>query len=168
MGVGVAASTLGSLEALLSFLDSSKIPVSYVSVGPVSKDDITKALKSVLADDPAKRRKEYACMLAFDVKILPDAQKYAEDNGVKIFTANIIYHLFDYFVKFVKECEEERRVEEGKNAIFPCIIQVHYTFRLLKLFSQSKLTPFISFFFPLQPIQFFNKADPIIMGVDVV
>lgn len=124
MGVGVAASTLGSLEALLSFLDASKIPVSYVSVGPVSKDDITKALKSVLADDPAKRRKEYACMLAFDVKILPDAQKYAEDNGVKIFTANIIYHLFDFFVKFVKECEDERKVEEGKNAIFPCILQV--------------------------------------------
>lgn len=106
-------------------MDTSKIPVSYVSVGPVSKDDITKALKSVLADDPTKRKKEYACMLVFDVKVLPDAQKYAEDNGVKIFTANIIYHLFDHFVKFVKECEEERKREEGKLAIFPCLIKVN-------------------------------------------
>ena len=37
MGVGVAASTLGSLEALLDYLAYSKVPVSYVSVGPVSK-----------------------------------------------------------------------------------------------------------------------------------
>jgi len=51
-GIGVCASTLGSLEALLAFLKQQKIPVSYWSVGPVSKDDILKALKSVLADDP--------------------------------------------------------------------------------------------------------------------
>jgi translation initiation factor 5B len=160
MGVGVAASTLGSLEALLSFLDSSKIPVSYVSVGPVSKDDITKALKSVLADDPAKRRKEYACMLAFDVKILPDAQKYAEDNGVKIFTANIIYHLFDYFVKFVKECEEERRVEEGKNAIFPCIIQVHYTFSPLPTIFAIIINSIHFFFFSSTANSILQQSRP--------
>jgi len=79
-------------------------------------------------------------MLVFDVKILPDAQKYAEDNSVKIFTANIIYHLFDHYMKFLKECEDERKADEGKAAIFPCLIK---------------------------PLQFFNKADPIIMGVDV-
>lgn len=48
--------------------------------------------------------------------------------------------MFDHFVKYVKECEETRRREEGKNAIFPCLIK---------------------------PLQFFNKADPIIMGVDI-
>jgi len=64
---------LGSLEALIAFLSSSKIPVSYVSVGPVSKEDITKAMKSVLADDPSMRKKEFSTMLVFDTKVLPDA-----------------------------------------------------------------------------------------------
>jgi translation initiation factor 5B len=71
--VGVAASTLGSLEALLTFLKAENIPVSYVTVGPVSKDDVTKATKSLIADEPAMRKKEFACMLVFDVKVLPDA-----------------------------------------------------------------------------------------------
>ncbi len=57
-------------------------------------------MKSLLVDDEANRRKEYAVMLVFDVKVRPEAQKYADENGVKVFTANIIYHLcksyFDY------------------------------------------------------------------------
>ena len=36
-------------------------------------------------------------MLCFDVKIDKEAQAYADEVGVKIFTANIIYHLFDAF-----------------------------------------------------------------------
>ena len=57
-GVCVAASTLGSLEALLEFLKKSKIPVSHVGIGPVSKEDVTKSLKSILADDEKKKKKE--------------------------------------------------------------------------------------------------------------
>lgn len=51
-GVCVAASTLGSLEALLVFLHKSDIPVSYVRVGPVSKEDVMKAMKTLLVEDP--------------------------------------------------------------------------------------------------------------------
>lgn len=57
-GVCVAASTLGSLEALLQFLKTSKIPVSHVGIGPVSKEDVTKSLKAILADDDKKKKKE--------------------------------------------------------------------------------------------------------------
>ena len=49
-GVCVQASTLGSLEALLEFLKTSKVPVVSISIGPVHKKDVMKAMK-VLADD---------------------------------------------------------------------------------------------------------------------
>jgi len=46
--------------------------VAYISIGPVSREDIMKALKSILAENPDKRKKEFACVLAFDVKILQE------------------------------------------------------------------------------------------------
>lgn len=65
-GVCVQASTLGSLEALLEFLKSPavKIPVSGISIGPVHKKDVMRA--SVMLE---RKRKEFATILAFDVKV---------------------------------------------------------------------------------------------------
>ena len=45
----MAASTLGSLEALMEYLRTQKIPVSHISVGPVSREDVIKAMKSMLS-----------------------------------------------------------------------------------------------------------------------
>ena len=91
-GVCVQASTIGSLEALLEFLYVSKIPVSSVNIGPVHKKDVLKAMKSLVKTEVAGK-KEYACLLAFDVKVMPEAQQFADENEIKIFTAKIIYHL---------------------------------------------------------------------------
>lgn len=93
-GVFVQASTLGSLEALLQFLKDSKIPVSGINIGPVHKKDVMRA--SVMLDSA----KEYAVMLCFDVKVDKDAQELADELGVKVFTADIIYHLFDQFTAY--------------------------------------------------------------------
>jgi translation initiation factor 5B len=57
-GVVVVASTLGSLEALLNFLKSSKIPVCYINIGNVSRDDVMYCMKSVSSDDPKKQKLE--------------------------------------------------------------------------------------------------------------
>jgi len=46
-----------------------------------------------------EKKPEYAVMLCFDVKIDPDARKEAQLLNIKIFEANIIYHLFDQFDK---------------------------------------------------------------------
>ena len=94
----------------------------------------------MLSEIPERRKEEYACLLVFDVKVLGDAQKYAEENGIKIFTANIIYHLTSHFTKHVEEVRRKRKEKEGKDAVFPCILKQVATFR---------------------------KCDPIVLGVDV-
>lgn len=68
----VQASTLGSLEALLEFLKTSKIPVCNIAIGPVHKKDVLKATQ-VLAKTERAVKKEFATILAFDVRVAPDA-----------------------------------------------------------------------------------------------
>ena len=98
-GVGVYAmsSTLGSLEALLEFLKSSKIPVSAVNIGPIHKRDVIKA--SIMHE----HRSEYATILAFDVPFSKETEQQAKELNVKVFTADIIYHLFDKFTAYMAE-----------------------------------------------------------------
>ena len=99
-GVCVQASTLGSLEALLEFLrsDAVKIPVSGINIGPIHKKDVMRA--NVMME---KGNKKYGCILAFDVPVTKEAREMAEELGVRIFTADIIYHLFDQFSAYLKQ-----------------------------------------------------------------
>ncbi len=78
-GVTVQASTLGSLEALLDFLKVSKIPVAGIGLGTVHKRDIMQAAIML------ERAKELACILAFDVAVDKDAERIADELGIKIF-----------------------------------------------------------------------------------
>ena len=82
-GVSVQASTLGSLEALLDFLKSSKIPVSGINIGPVFKKDIMRCAPML------EKAKELACILCFDVPIDKDAEKLADEMGVRLFKGEI-------------------------------------------------------------------------------
>ncbi|OTB00056.1 hypothetical protein M426DRAFT_324553 [Hypoxylon sp. CI-4A] len=134
-GVSVQASTLGSLEALLDFLKDCKIPVANVGIGPVFKRDVVQCA-TMLEKSP-----DYAIMLCFDVKIDKEAQAYADENGIKIFTADIIYHLFDAFTKHMDEQLEKKKEESKMLAVFPCV---------------------------LNTVAVFNKTGPIVIGVDVV
>ncbi|KAK9800119.1 putative Eukaryotic translation initiation factor 5B [Seiridium cardinale] len=134
-GVSVQASTLGSLEALLDFLKECKIPVANVGIGPVFKRDVMQC-GTMLEKAP-----DYAVMLCFDVKIDKEAQQYADDQGIKIFTADIIYHLFDNFTKHMDAQLEKKKEESKMLAVFPCV---------------------------LNTVAVFNKTNPIVVGVDVV
>ncbi|KKF96055.1 Eukaryotic translation initiation factor 5B [Ceratocystis platani] len=133
-GVSVQASTLGSLEALLDFLKDCKIPVATVGIGPVYKRDIMQT-GVMLEKSP-----DHAVMLCFDVKVDKEAQQYAEENGIKIFQADIIYHLFDSFTAHQAEMLEKKKEESKMLAVFPCV---------------------------LNTVAVFNKTTPIVIGVDV-
>lgn len=84
-GVCVQASTLGSLEALLDFLKVSKIPVSGINIGPVHKRDIMRAATML------EKAKELACILCFDVAVDKEAERLAEDMGIRLFKGMLIY-----------------------------------------------------------------------------
>lgn len=134
-GVVVQASTLGSLEALLDFLKDMKIPVMSIGLGPVYKRDVMKATTML------EKAPEYAVMLCFDVKVDKEAEQYAMEQNIKIFNADIIYHLFDAFTAYQKELLEERRKAYMEYAVLPCV---------------------------LKTIQIINKRNPMIIGVDVI
>ncbi|CAK8696854.1 unnamed protein product [Clavelina lepadiformis] len=135
-GVYVQASTLGSLEALLEFLKQSKIPYSGISIGPVHKRDVMKASVMLEHDD------QWAVILAFDVKVEREAQEIAENLGVRIFTADIIYHLFDAFMQHREDLKKRKQDEFRHLAVFPC------KFRIV-------------------PNCVFKSRDPIVVGVNV-
>lgn len=134
-GVYVQASTLGSLEALLEFLHSVQVPVGAVALGPVHKKDVMRASVQL------EHKREYAVVLAFDVKVTQDAADIAKELGVRIFTANIIYHLQGQFEAYLKELQEEER-KASTEAVFPCVLSI-------------------------LPEYIIHKAKPIILGVKV-
>lgn len=66
----------------------------------------------------------YATILAFDVKVERDAQDLADTLGVKIFQADIIYHLFDKFMAYREELRQKKRDEFKHIAVFPCKLKI--------------------------------------------
>jgi translation initiation factor 5B len=140
-GVIVHASTLGAMEALLQFLRNEckpAIPVSHISIGTVFKKDVMRAR---LMHD--KGMPEFATILGFDVKVDTDAQTMADEDNVRIFTADIIYHLFDQFTSYMAGITAERKEAAQAVVQFPCILKI-------------------------MPQHVFNKKDPIVLGVEVL
>ncbi|PBL01910.1 hypothetical protein ARMGADRAFT_1023285 [Armillaria gallica] len=142
-GVCVQSSTLGSLEALLDFLKVSKIPVSGINIGPVHKKDVMRSATML------EKARELACILCFDVPVDKDAERMAEEMGIRLFkgdqfpslTSDIIYHLFDKFTAYNAEILEAKRRDAAPQAVWPCRLKI---------------------------IAAFCKRDPIILGVDIL
>jgi len=124
-GVVVKADTLGTLEALVSMLESRGVPVRLADVGPLTKREVLEA--SIVA----KQNRYFGVILLFNVKPLPDAEELARKENVKVFSDSIIYRLIESYEKWVKEEKSKELYYELQATVFPAKIHVlpGYVFR---------------------------------------
>jgi translation initiation factor 5B len=127
-GIVLKADTLGSLEAIAENLKQSDVPIRLADVGDISKRDVTEA-SVVKEHEPL-----YGVILAFNVKILPDAKEEAAIKDVQIFKEKIIYHLIDNYLSWLKSKREAKFEQDFDNLVKPAKIRIleGYVFRRAK------------------------------------
>ena len=127
-GVILKADTLGSLEALIDALKRLNIPVRIADVGDVSKRDV------VEAEVVKQKDKFLGVVLAFNIKLLPDAEEEAEKAEIPIFKSNIIYKLIEDYIEWVKKEKATGKEAELSKLIKPGKIKIleGYIFRRSK------------------------------------
>ncbi len=136
-GVVVKADTLGTLEALVGYLKKHQVPIRLADVGPVVRRDVVEA-QLVKNFDP-----KLAAILAFNVKVTPDAREEAKSSGIQIFQERIIYRLVEDFLEWHNKQKEQERRKLLEKMTPPAVIQI-------------------------LPGYVFRRRDPIIVGVRVI
>ena len=106
-GVILKCDAIGSLEALTEMLRRQQIPISKADIGPVTRRDVLEAMALKEND------RHLGVILAFNVKVLQDAETEAEDNHIRIFNDKIIYSLIDTYTQWV----EDDKVDEEKSIL---------------------------------------------------
>ncbi|MFB0500128.1 MAG: translation initiation factor IF-2 [Candidatus Hadarchaeaceae archaeon] len=136
-GVVLKADALGSLEALEGQLKAKDIPIRRADIGDVSRRDVVEAA-SVVKSDPL-----LGVVLAFNVKVLPDAQTEAKREDVSVLHDEVIYKLLESYEDWAKQKREEIRAKRLEVYVRP-----------------GK--------FALKPGYIFRRSHPTIVGVDVL
>jgi translation initiation factor 5B len=109
---------LGSLEALVKFLQGMKIPVRVSDIGPIGRREIIEATI-------VKRSKpELAAIVGFNIKITPEAEADAKEHGVPVFTSNVIYHIVDEFKAWSAKTVEDMRSKEFGQLVLPGEVRI--------------------------------------------
>lgn len=137
VGVFLHSSSLGAMEALITYLsgEALAVPISGCAIGVVGKNTVQEVSLQLERNKP-----EYACVLAFDVDVDRQAEQLAKELGVRIYRADIIYHLYAMFEKHLAQCRENRRAALKDQTVFPCVLRI---------------------------LDCFHNKDPLILGVKV-
>ena len=96
-GVVVKCDTIGSLEAVMEMLRRSQVPIAKADIGPVNRRDV------VGAETIKEKDRHLGVVLAFNVRVLPDAREEADESHIRIFEDKIIYSLIDGYNAWVEE-----------------------------------------------------------------
>lgn len=137
VGVIVKADTLGSLEAIVDMLKRRKIPIRMADIGPVTRRDVVEAT-TVKNVDPY-----HGVILAFGVRLLPDAEEEALSKRIKLFTDPVVYNLIQNYLDWATSEREAVERKEFEAITPPCKIRV--------------LRGFV-----------FRRSNPAIFGVEVL
>ena len=124
-GLILKCDTIGSLEAIMEMLRRSQIPVAKADIGAVNRRDVMES-KAIKEND-----RHLGVILAFNVKILPDAKEESENSHVQIFEDKIIYSLIDNYNAWVEEdtAHEEDAIFEEFTPISKFRFLKGYVFR---------------------------------------
>ncbi len=124
-GVILKADTLGSLEAIADILKQNNIPIRLADVGDISKRDVVESAV-VKEHEPL-----YGAILAFNVKILPDAEEEAAVKGVQIFREKIVYHLLENYLLWFRGKRDAGLEQDFETLVRPAKLRVMegYVFR---------------------------------------
>jgi translation initiation factor 5B len=126
-GVVVKADTLGSLEAMVGELEKKGVPVRLGDLGPVSERDVIEA--SISSKDPTLR-----VLLAFNVRVMPEAAEEARRRNVPVFHGRIIYRLIEEFLEWRRQEKQREASMQLEQLILPARIRIlpAYVFRRSK------------------------------------
>jgi len=136
-GVIVRADTFGTLESIILFLRQQGVPVRKADVGPPTHKDVVEAVLS------RRKNPAYGAILAFNVKVPPEVEAEAQSSGVKIIRGEILYRIFDEYVKWSTEVKTKTVEQVLSQLTRPAKIQI-------------------------LPGYVFRRSDPAIVGVKVL
>jgi translation initiation factor 5B len=117
-GIVLKTDTLGSLEAVTEELSRHGVQIRLADIGDLSRRDVIEA-EAVSPED-----RLLAVVLAFNVKILPDAEQEAETAGIPIFKSDIIYHMIEEYLRWSEEQRAAGVKAELDAIIRPCKARV--------------------------------------------
>jgi len=135
-GVILRCDTIGSLEAVTEMLRREQVPVAKADVGPVTRRDVMEA-RAVKEND-----RHLGVILAFNVRVLPDAREEADAGHIRLFEDRVIYSLIDTYREWVADDSAHE-----EDAIF------------------SEITPVAKFTFLKGYV--FRNNDPAVFGIRV-
>lgn len=125
-GIITKADSLGSLEALLTLLKQSNIPVLKAGIGSINKTDIISAKASLEINEID------ALIVGFNVGIDEEAKEISK--GINILTDEVIYKLIEKTIEFRNEKRKEIEKKRMMGLTTICKLQIlhQYIFRNTK------------------------------------
>jgi translation initiation factor 5B len=136
-GIVLKSDTLGSLEALVEMLRRRDVLIRTADIGPVTRRDVVEA-KMV-----AEKDRYHGVILAFNVKILPDAETEIEQKNIRVFSNPVIYSIIEEYFHWVEVERDAIERREFSSITPPC------SFRILKGY-------------------IFRRSDPAVLGVEIL